>query len=183
MIAGLITAATASVIAWAMSRQAQAVRTYNAIEAGQLALQGIGRLIRNAGLGDGPALLEVAGDRLTLCGVGWREGVFRGQLLVDSQGHLVWTPVSLPPQRLSQCPGQDLPEAVRLVPGAAFEQVSFSTTPWDAASSPGRCGMGGPFPGCDGVAGLFVRVEPAGAADEGHPVAEGYVALRNTGAP
>lgn len=181
MIAGLIAAATATVIAWAMSGQTQAVRTYDGIEAGQLGLEGIGRLVRNAGAGGQPALLQVTPDRLVLCGVWWGEQVVRGQVLVDPQGRLVFTAVAPPSPGQSRCPGQDLAETVNLVPGAAFRRVTFSTVPSDGTAAPASCGTGPGMPGCDGVVGVYVLLEVASGNGGSAPGAAGYLALRNAG--
>ena len=181
MILGILAAATAALVAWAATQQVRAANLYDGTEAEQVALDVIARVVRNAGAGGGPALWQVAPDRLVLCGVWWRGRVVRGQVVRDESGRLVLAPA--PPAAGGSCSGQDLDRPILLVPEARFAGLTFSAGAWDGAAPPRRCGGTGDDP-CRGIAGVSVRVVAPGpgAGSAGAAAGtQGYVVLRNPG--
>ncbi|PZN04653.1 hypothetical protein [Thermaerobacter composti] len=177
---GLLATATVAMVAWTASQQARAGSVYDGVEAGHVAVQVLGRLVRSAGAAGRPAVWEAAMERLVLCGVPWQDQVLRGQVARDGEGRLVLAAVPPPAPPDDRCAGADPPAPIDLVPGATFQRVRFAVDP--APSGPPEAGCGpGPSRTCAGVRGLYVWIEPRPVDGGGIRPVHGYVALRNPG--
>lgn len=139
-----------------------------------MALEHVARLLRTAGAAGKPALWKGEPQSADLCGLSWAGRVVRGSVRVE-QGSLVLGRFQASGGG-GNCPGDDLPAPVRLVPGFTFVEVRFRyVTP---AGEVTQCSPTS-SPPCTKVTGVVVSVVPEGA-----PAAtELFVALRNPGGP